>query len=170
MNLLLCFSDTKKLKRLAKTQPELLFHEFYKGKLKATGIACHPLGWINRRFTADVTANHDGDHIQLNENFTYDDGRQFNREWSLMPLNSEKTKYTGQGADIHGTIYGESSGCAALLKYALKIPQKGSDTFKTINVKHWQYRVSDTHTIHKLTLSKWGIPIVKSTVVFEKIL
>lgn len=163
------FWDQKQLKRLAKSEPVLNLAEFYKGNLRATGITCHPLGWVKRRFTADVTGRHKGDTLILNEDFTYDDGRKFSREWTLEALNAERTQFKGRGGDIHGDIYGMSSGCGALLRYTLTIPQKGSDKFKTISVKHWQYRVGDTKTIHKLTLSKWGMPIVKSTVVFERV-
>ena len=156
------------LKQLSHTKPELNLADFYQGSLVATGITCHPLGFMKRRFTASVSGEKKEGLLTLEEKFTYDDGRRFDRQWSLIPLNENMTEFKGTGADILGEIYGVSSGCAALLKYTLRVPQKGG-RHRTIDVNHWQWQIDERKTIHKITLSKWMIPIVKSTVIFEKL-
>ncbi len=164
------FLDHRALKKLSNTTPLLNLEEFYQGNLKAHGVARSPLGKLCRRFSAEVTGRKaKNGSLNLVENFTYSDGRKFHRQWVLNPMKGEKKGiYSGAGKDIHGNISAKSSGCAALLRYSLKIPKKGSSNFKTLNVKHWQYQISDTKTLHFLNLSKWGITILNSTVIFER--
>ena len=159
----------RRLRNQKDSVSNLKLADFYTGKLAATGITRSALGVLKRRFTADVHGQRTTDgRLILNEDFTYDDGRQFSRQWTLNALDLDEKKFLGSGADIHGDIHGEAKGCAALLIYTLKVPQKGG-SFKKIDITHWQYQVTDTKTIHKLTLKKWFIPIIKSTVVFERL-
>ena len=143
--------------------------EFYTGKLKAHGVARNMFGKVLRRFTADVKGSHQGDQLSLNEFFTYDDGRTFDRHWSLIQEDKSGKNFTGQGADILGNITAKTQGSACLLTYTLKIPAKKSKKgFKTLDVTHWQYLIDESHTLHFLKLKKFGITLINSTVMFSK--
>ncbi len=143
--------------------------EFYTGNLKARGVARNMFGKVLRRFTADVKGSHQGDKLILNEFFTYDDGRTFDRQWELTQEDEDGKYFKGQGADIFGDITAQTQGCASLLKYTLKIPAKKSKRgFKTLDVTHWQYKIDESHTIHFLKLKKFGLTLINSTVMFSK--
>ncbi len=158
-----------KLENFRETQPILNLKEFYTGTLKAHGVARTLFGKVLRRFTADIKGSQEGDKLILNEFFTYDDGRTFNRQWELTQDNPEGTQFTGKGADIFGDIKAQTKGCAGLLKYTLKIPTKKSkSSFKTMAVIHWQYQIDETHALHFLRIKKFGFTIIKSTVMFVK--
>ena len=136
---------------LTNTTPTLSLKDFYTGNLKAHGVATNLFGKVVRRFKADVKGAQEGEKLKVNEFFTYDDGRTFDRNWDMRQTNPEGTKFTGTGADILGNIIAETHGYGALLKYTLKIPKKGSkNNFKTMHITHWQYQIDETHTLHFL--------------------
>lgn len=160
----------KNLNFYSTTQPALNLKAFYTGSLEAHGVARSIFGRMERRFVAQVRGRQEGTHLILNEDFTYDDGRVFCREWTMVQQNPEGTKYGGTGADIFGEICGETSGASGLLMYTLKIPSKSAKRgFKTMDVVHWQYLIDSTHTLHFLTLKRFGIPVLKSTVMFHRL-
>lgn len=164
----MCFSA--KIEDYTGTEPVLQMKDFYTGKLQAHGVARNWRGKVMRKFSADVSGSSDGAELILHEFFTYDDGRTFKRKWELLESNDKGSDFTGTGADIFGQLLAKCRGCAAQLRYTLKIPSKKSKgSFSTLAVDHWQYQIDETHTLHFLKLKKFGFTIINSTVMFTKL-
>ncbi len=140
--------------------------EFFSGKTRAWGMLQNWRGQVTRRFTVEISGAWKGNTGTLDEKFIFDDGEKQRRVWTLTMRNEHS--FTATAADVVGIAQGEQAGHAIHMEYVLAIPVKG----RTINIAidDWLYLLDDTgkRLMNVSTLKKFGLPVGKLTIYFEK--
>jgi hypothetical protein len=100
----------------------------------------------------------------LDELFSYSDGSQDRRVWTLQ--RSPDGSYTGTAADVVGQASGQEKGNAFRWGYTLNLPVDG----KTVEVQFddWMYLMSDKVMLNKAVMSKYGFKLGEVTLSFVK--
>src|SRR6056300_1130185 len=83
---------------------QLNLEEFFDGQVIAYGQFQDILGNVSRRFVVNVSGTWDGKLLTLVEDFTYSDGTEEQRIWTLTKT-GENT-WTGDAAGVIGTASG----------------------------------------------------------------
>jgi hypothetical protein len=144
--------------------PKLELKQYFDGKLLAHGIVTDRSGKVLQRFTVQMTGTWQGDTGTLDERFTYADGRQETRVWTLT--RGADGRYTGHAADVLGEAQGQAAGNALNWRYTLKLPV--DDKVYEVQFDDWMYLVDDSVMLNKAQMSKFGIRLGEVTLAFTK--
>lgn len=149
----------------AKNDPELDFFTYFSGKTTGWGIVQNRSGELIRQFVVDIdgAVNDDGSLV-LNETFSWSDGEESARVWSI--IREDSGSYTGTAGDVAGTAVGYASGNVFNWRYYLNIDVNGS-TWK-VHLDDWMYLHRDQMLVNKSQMSKFGIHLGDITIAFSK--
>ena len=152
----------------AAEKPTLDMRQYFNGTLDAYGVFTDRSGKVAKRFTVVMTCNWQGppgfETGVLDEAFTYADGTQDRRVWTLK--RGPNGQYTGTAGDVLGQASGEEKGNAFRWGYTLKLPVDG----KIIEVQFddWMYLMTDKVMLNKAVMSKYGFKLGEVTLSFVK--
>ena len=152
----------------AAEKPQLDMRQYFNGTVDAYGVFTDRSGKVVKRFTVVMDCKWTGAPGQevgvLDEAFTYSDGTQDRRIWTLK--RGADGKYTGTAGDVLGEAKGEEKGNAFRWGYTLLLPVDG----KTIEVQFddWMYLMNDKVMLNKATMSKFGFKLGEVTLSFFK--
>ncbi|MES2604587.1 MAG: DUF3833 domain-containing protein [Pseudomonadota bacterium] len=149
----------------ANTTPALDLRQFFDGDLRAYGMLQDRSGRLTRRFTATLQGSWQGDTGTLVEHFTFDDGAEEDRTWTLQHLGNGN--YRGTAGDVVGEAGGESAGAVFSWQYRLDVPWR--DGSIEVSLDDWLYLIDQNHLLNRTTLSKFGFRVGELTLVIEKI-
>lgn len=149
----------------ASQSPKLDLREYLNGPLLAHGIVTDRSGQVLQRFTARITGTWIGDTGTLDERFTYADGRQETRVWTLK--RSADGRYTGTAADVVGQAQGQAAGNALNWRYTLKVPVDGR-TWE-LQFDDWMFLVDERVMLNRAVMSKFGIRVGEVLLSFQKL-
>ena len=145
--------------------PKLDLKQYFSGKLLAHGIVTDRAGKVLQRFTVQLTGTWVGDTGTLDERFTYADGRQETRVWTLQ--RGADGHYTGTAADVLGTAQGQAAGNALNWRYTLLLPVDGR-TWE-VQFDDWMFLVDDQVMLNRAVMSKFGIRLGEVLLSFHKL-
>ena len=152
----------------AAEKPVLDLRQYFTGTIDAYGVFTDRSGKVVKRFTVVMDCSWTGPPGQevgvLDEAFTYSDGTQDRRIWTLK--RGADGKYTGTAADVLGEAAGQEKGNAFRWGYTLLLPVDG----KTIEVQFddWMYLMNDKVMLNKAEMSKFGFKLGEVTLTFVK--
>ena len=146
------------------TEPKIKIEEYFLGDVKAWGIFQDRSGEVKRQFTAKMNGSFDGQDFILNEDFSWNDGEEQQRRWTIKKTGDHN--YEGTDADVVGIAKGISYGSAFKFEYNLLIPYKN----KKIKVRFddWIFKQDDKVAINRATVTKFGFKVGELTVFFVK--
>ena len=146
------------------TKPVLKIEEYFLGSVKAWGIFQGRSGVVKRQFKAKMNGSFDGQDFILNEDFSWNDGEEQQRRWTIKKTGDHN--YEGTAADVVGVAKGISYGSAFKFEYNLLIPFKN----KKIKVRFddWIFKQDDKVAINRATVTKFGFKVGELTVFFVK--
>lgn len=148
----------------AQEAPKLDLKQYFNGPLQAHGIFTDRRGRVVKRFVVDLHASWKGSQGTLDEHFTYSDGTQQRRVWTLTDLGNGR--FSGRADDVVGEAQGESAGNALRWRYTLALPVDGRVWH--VQFDDWMY-LMDSHTmLNKAEMSKFGIRLGEVTLSFTK--
>lgn len=145
-------------------KPVLDLRQYFNGTLDAHGVFTDRSGTVQRRFTVLMECRWQGDEGELDERFTYSDGRQERRVWRLTRL--AEGHYTGRADDVVGVAQGRQSGNALHWTYTLALPVDG--TVYEVQFDDWMYLVDERVMLNRARMSKFGIHLGDVTLSFRK--
>jgi Protein of unknown function (DUF3833) len=149
-------------------KPALDLRQYFNGTVDAYGVFTDRSGKVVKRFTVVMTCTWQGppgsETGVLDEAFTYSDGTQDRRIWTLK--RTPDGRYTGTAADVVGQAAGEEKGNAFRWGYTLNLPVDG----KTIEVQFddWMYLMSEKVLLNKAEMSKFGFKLGEVTLSFVR--
>jgi hypothetical protein len=152
----------------AAEKPTLDLRQYFNGTVDAYGVFTDRSGKVVKRFTVVMNCSWQGapgaEVGVLDEQFTYSDGTQDRRVWTLQ--RQPDGRYTGTAGDVVGEATGQEKGNAFRWGYTLKLPVDG----RTIEVQFddWMYLVSDKVMLNKAEMSKFGFKLGEVTLSFVK--
>lgn len=144
--------------------PKLDLREYFTGRVLADGIFQKRSGEVVKRMHVVIDGRSEGDLLILNEAFTYSDGKQETRIWTLRPDGPNRWK--GTAADVDGEAFGEVSGNAFHWNYVLNLPVDGT-TYK-VRFDDWMYLLDDKTLANRSYMSKLGVELGQVTLFFRK--
>ena len=146
------------------TEPKIKIEEYFLGDVKAWGIFQDRSGKVKRQFTAKMNGSFDGQDFILNEDFSWNDGEEQQRRWTIKKTGDHN--YEGTAADVMGVAKGISYGSAFKFEYNLLIPYKN----KKIKVRFddWIFKQDDKVAINRAIVTKFGFKVGELTVFFVK--
>ena len=148
----------------ANQSPQLDLKQYFNGKLLAHGIVTDRSGQVMQRFTVQITGTWQGDSGTLDERFSYSDGRQETRVWTL--IRGADGHYTGRAADVVGVAQGQAAGNALNWRYTLKLPLDG--TVYEVQFDDWMFLLDERVMLNKAVMSKFGVRLGEVTLAFYK--
>ena len=128
---------------------------FFDGTLTAHGIVKDFSGTAIRHFQADITGCWRDGVGTLDEDFTFDDGEEQTRIWTLTP-NGDQT-FIGTAGDVVGEGLARWEGNAMFLDYTLRIELENGPI--DVRIDDRMYRVSDNIVINESKMRKFGIGV-----------
>lgn len=152
----------------AAEQPVLDMRQYFNGTLDAYGLFTDRSGKVVKRFTVVMTCSWSGppgaETGVLDENFTYSDGTQDRRVWTLK--RQPDGRYTGTAGDVVGEAAGQEKGNAFRWGYTLKLPVDGR--IIEVQFDDWMYLMGDKVMLNKAKMSKFGVGLGEVTLSFVK--
>jgi 5-hydroxyisourate hydrolase-like protein (transthyretin family) len=149
----------------ASQSPKLDLKQYFNGKLLAHGIVTDRSGKVMQRFTVQLTGTWQGDTGTLDERFTYSDGRQETRVWTLQ--RGADGRYTGRAADVVGDAQGQAAGNALNWRYTLRVPVDGRSW--DVEFDDWMFLVDEHVMINRAVMSKFGIRLGEVLLSFQRL-
>jgi hypothetical protein len=149
----------------ASQSPKLDLRQYFNGPLLAHGIVTDRGGKVLQRFTVKMTGTWTGDTGILDERFTYADGRQETRIWTLQ--RGADGRYTGTAADVVGQAQGQAAGNALNWRYTLKLPIDGRTWH--LEFDDWMFLVDERVMLNRAVMSKFGIRLGEVLLSFQKL-
>lgn len=134
--------------------PRFDIPSFFDGRLMAYGIVKNRSGKMIRHFTASIEASWENGVGTLDERFTFNDGEEQRRVWTLK---KQGESYIGTAGDVVGEAKLANAGNALFLKYVLQVPYKGSTIDVTVDDR--MYLVSPKVLINESAMSKFGFDV-----------
>lgn len=145
--------------------PQLDLKQYFDGRLLAHGIVTDRGGKLLQRFTVQMTGTWVGDTGTLDERFTYADGRQETRVWTLQ--RGANGRYTGRAADVVGEAVGQAAGNALNWRYNLLLPVDGR-TWE-VQFDDWMFLVDEQVMLNRAVMSKFGIRLGEVLLSFQRL-
>ena len=139
----------------ATRSPSLDPEAFFNGALTAHGVVKDYSGAAIRHFNADITACWQDGVGTLDERFTFDDGEEQTRIWTLTPSGNQY--YIGTAGDVVGEGKAEWRGNALFLDYTLRIELEDGPI--DVHIDDRMYRVSDNVVINESRMRKFGFGV-----------
>ena len=128
---------------------------FFNGTLTAHGIVKDFSGAANRHFQADITGCWRDGVGTLYEDFTFDEGEEQTRIWTLTPSGDQT--FIGTAGDVVGEGLASWEGNAMFLDYTLRIELENGPI--DVRIDDRMYRVSDNIVINESKMRKFGIGV-----------
>lgn len=146
------------------SQPTLDIQRYFDGKIEAWGLVQDWRGRVINQFTIEMEGTWEGDIGTLKEDFTYFDGKQQQRIWTIHKL--ADGRYEGRASDIIDKAIGVSNGNAIRWVYVLDLPV-GEKTYR-IKFDDWMWNMKDGVVINRSYLKKFGLTVAELTLVMKK--
>lgn len=162
--LLLSGCGGPRLGDLSATRPPLDLFAWFTGAVRGHGLVQEADGTLLRRFVVDITGTVDGDTLVLDERFTYDDGEQQQRVWTIRRL--PDGSFRGTAPDVAGEAEGRVAGAALHWRYTLRVPARGREW--ELDFDDWMFLVDERVMINRARFSKFGIGLGEVTLSFVR--
>jgi hypothetical protein len=144
--------------------PKLDLRAFFTGEVEAWGMFQKRSGEVVKRFHVDIKGYAQGDDLILDESFSYSDGTQQKRVWTLS--SQAPGQWRGTAADVVGEAEGEVAGNALRWRYVLSLPV--DDTVYEVHLDDWMYLLDENTMVNRSFMSKFGIEVGQVTLFFRK--
>ncbi len=145
-------------------KPVLDLKTYFNGTIDAWGVFQDRSGKVVRRFTVIMRCSWQGNTGTLDEDFSYSDGTQEKRIWTIRKL--EGGRYSGTAGDVIGEAIGQSAGNALNWRYVLALPVNG--TIYHVDFDDWMYLIDDRVMLNRAVMSKFGIRLGEVLLSFTK--
>lgn len=145
-------------------KPKMDFKNFFKGKVKGTGVIFDYMGRQIRSFKVIIDGTVDDNKLTMDEEFDFDDGEKQYRVWKVQF--AKNNDFTATAGDVIGDATGRQRGNAVNLKYTLNIPYKDS----SINLKmdDFMYMVTEKTILNRTKMKKFGVKVGEVIIFMEK--
>lgn len=152
------------VERYRDQRPALDLKTYFNGTLDAWGMFQGRSGDVQRRFHVVIDAKWSGDTGVLDERFTWDDGSNSRRVWTLT--RQADGSYRGRADDVVGEAIGEVAGNAFHWRYVLALPVDGK--VYHVDFDDWMILMDERVMLNRATMSKWGWRLGEVTLSFVK--
>lgn len=162
--LLILVGCSAELKDYQHSQPAFDLFGYFRGETRAWGMVQDYRDKQTRRFHVTIHGNVAGDVLTLVEDFSFDDGEQSQRIWTITRLTDGR--YEGVADDVIGLAKGQELGNALQWQYDFLL--KTADGEVEVAFDDWLYRQDDTRLFNVTSIRKFGVEVGRVTLFFAK--
>jgi len=145
-------------------RPALDLFGYFDGTVDAWGQFADRSGKVVRRFTVLIRGTVRGDQLTLEEDFSYSDGTQERRVWTIT--RTGEGRFRGTAADVVGEAEGRSAGNALNWRYVLALPVDGRTWHVTLD--DWMFLHEGGVLLNRAEMSKFGIRLGEVFIAFRR--
>lgn len=127
------------------------------GVMKSEGVLYGPTGKVALSFVATMVGEWSGNVGTLKENFTYSNGTEQNREWTITLHDNGRIAVTAP--DVIGEGDGVISGNTLMIKYKLQLTKEAGG--HVLDVVDWLYLMENGVVINKSEMRKYGVKVAE---------
>ena len=138
--------------------------EYFDGRVMAKGQFQDVFGTVRRRFDVVIDGTWDGETLRLVEDFTYEDGSEEQRIWTLQKTGPET--WRGSAPGVIGDAVGEERGDSFNWKYRIDLPVP--DGTLRVRFDDWMWLIDDRTVLNRAYMKKSGADIGEVIIFFEK--
>lgn len=142
---------------------DFAFETWFAGKSRATG-SFRAINGVKRTFEVALNGKWDGRTLTLREDFVYDDGERDTKTWRFVKTG--KGAYTGTREDVVGATKVIIKGDTARFSY--KVYLDGKNRKNLVSFSDVMRLGKDGRVINTAIVSKFGIPVARTRVVFSR--
>ena len=144
--------------------PKLDLEEYFEGRVIAHGQFQDLFGTVSRRFVVDMNGEWDGKTLTLTEDFTYSDGYEEQRVWTLTKTGDDTWSGTADG--VIGEALGTEKDDTFNWKYRIDLPLP--DGSVKVSFDDWMWRLDDKRVLNRAYMKKFGLDVGEVIIFFEK--
>lgn len=144
--------------------PKLDLEEYFEGRVIAHGQFQDLFGTVSRRFVVDMNGEWDGKTLTLTEDFTYSDGYEEQRIWTLTKTGEDT--WTGTADGVIGEALGTEKDDTFNWKYRIDLPLP--DGSVKVSFDDWMWRLDDKRVMNRAYMKKFGLDVGEVIIFFEK--
>lgn len=144
--------------------PKLDLEEYFEGRVTAYGQFQDLFGTASRRFVVDMNGDWDGRTLTLTEDFTYSDGYQEQRVWTLTKTGDDTWSGTADG--VIGEALGTEKDDTFNWTYQIDLPLP--DGSVRVSFDDWMWRLDDKRVLNRAYMKKFGLDVGEVIIFFEK--
>ncbi len=144
--------------------PKLDLEEYFEGRVIAHGQFQDLFGTVSRRFVVDMNGEWDGKTLTLTEDFTYSDGYEEQRVWTLTKTGEDTWSGTADG--VIGEALGTEKDDTFNWKYRIDLPLP--DGSVKVSFDDWMWRLDDKRVLNRAYMKKFGLDVGEVIIFFEK--
>ena len=144
--------------------PKLDLEEYFEGPVMAYGQFQDLFGTVSRRFVVDMTGEWDGETLTLTEDFTYSDGYEEQRVWTLTKTGEDT--WSGIADGVIGEALGTEKDDTFNWKYKIDLPLP--DGSVRVSFDDWMWRLDDKRVLNRAYMKKFGLDVGEVIIFFEK--
>jgi hypothetical protein len=144
-------------------KPALDLARYFEGRVDGWGMVQDRSGKVLRRFHVRIDGTWNGNNGTLDERFTFSDGKEERRVWTLV---KDGARYSGTAGDVIGTARGEASGNALHWHYVLAVPVDG--TTWHLDMDDWMVLVDEHTLLNRTSMRKLGVEVGQVTLAVRK--
>jgi len=145
-------------------RPALDLFGYFDGTVDAWGQFADRSGKVVKRFTVLIRGTVRGDQLRLEEDFSYSDGTQERRVWTIT--RTGEGRFRGTAADVVGEAEGRSAGNALNWRYVLALPVDGRTWHVTLD--DWMFLHEGGVLLNRAEMSKFGIRLGEVFIAFRR--
>ena len=140
------------------------FFALFSGAHKACGLVIDPFGNVTKQFTGTLRAQTTQDTCNLHEEFLFDDGNLYTRDW-VISRTSDQT-YTATAFDVVGRASAITTGNTVRWDYKQRLAIGKSGLL--IGVTDYMVFMPNGVTLGYTKLRKFGLPVGKLITSFQR--
>jgi hypothetical protein len=138
--------------------------EFFDGRLQAWGLFQDFSGAPVARFSMQADASWEGNKGMMHEVLTFANGLRKERQWTFIAVDDRH--FSGTAPDVIGEARGEACGAELHWVYTILLPVNGQA--QAVGFDDRLYLLDENHVFSKIKIRKWGLPVGRLTMFFEK--
>lgn len=164
LTIILCACSPVDIAIYQNNKPAFDIKQFFNGDMEAAGIVKNRKGEVIRYFNASIKASWINGEGTLDEKFTFSDGEEQSRIWTLKEVNNNT--YIATANDTIGEATLRTAGNAIFLNYLLRVPYK--DSTIDLKVDDKMYLVNESTLINESIMTKLGFEVAYLTLYIRK--
>lgn len=148
-------------------QPVLDLARYFDGTLEGHGMVLDRSGEVQRRFVVRIQATWKDGVGTLDEDFTWSDGKQERRVWTLRRAQADGSRWIGTAADVIGEASGVVAGNALNWTYTLDLATDRG-RFR-IGFDDWMFLIDERVMLNRAVMSFYGVRVGEVLIAFRRL-
>lgn len=148
-------------------RPALDLARYFDGALEGHGMVLDRSGEVQRRFVVRIQATWKDGVGTLDEDFTWSDGKQERRVWTLRRAQPDGSRWIGTAADVIGEATGVVAGNALNWTYTLDLATDRG-RFR-IGFDDWMFLIDERVMLNRAVMSFYGVRVGEVLIAFRRL-